>query len=64
MTKGTNYPRQSSARISWMQSVTKACFAHGMAPVLWDTGSTQGADINRTDGSFDSDLQTVMNNLK
>jgi endoglucanase len=43
-----------------MESVAKACLTNGMVPVLWDTGT----DISRTDGSFDSDLQTVMNNIK
>ncbi len=60
VTKGMNYPRPSSSRISWMQSVAKAAFAHGMVPVLWDTGT----DISRTDGSFDNDLQTVVTSLK
>jgi endoglucanase len=60
VTKGMNYPRQSSSRVLWMQSVAKACFAHGIVPVLWDTGT----DISRTDGSFDADLQAVMNALK
>jgi endoglucanase len=60
VTKGMNYPRQSSARIMWMESVTKAAYAHGMVPMLWDTGT----DISRTDGSFDTELQTVMTEAK
>lgn len=60
VTKGMNYPRQSSARIMWMESVTKAAYAHGMVPMLWDTGT----DISRTDGSFDTELQTVMTETK
>jgi endoglucanase len=59
VTKGMAYPRDPASRVLWMQSVAKACFAHGMVPVLWDTGT----DISRTDGSFDSDLQAVMNGL-
>jgi len=60
VTKGMNYPRQSSSRIMWMEAVTKASFAHGIVPVLWDTGT----DISRTDGSFDTELQTVMTDTK
>jgi hypothetical protein len=29
-------------------------------PVLWDTGS----EIDRSDGSFSSELQTVLNNVR
>jgi endoglucanase len=60
VTKGMNYPRQSSSRILWMESVAKASLAHGIVPVLWDTGT----DISRTDGSFDTELQTVMTDIK
>ena len=60
VTKGMNYPRQSSSRIMWMEAVTKACYAHGIVPVLWDTGT----DISRADGSFDTELQTVITDTK
>jgi endoglucanase len=60
VTKGMNYPRQSSSRIAWMEAVTKASYAHGMVPVLWDTGT----DISRADGSLDTELQTVLADTK
>ena len=60
VTKGMNYPRQSSSRIAWMEAVTKASYTNGVVPVLWDTGT----DISRTDGSFDTELQTVMTDTK
>jgi len=60
VTLGTKVVRQSSARIAWMQAVAQACFSRGMVPVLWDTGS----EIKRTDGSFSTEFQTVMNNVK
>jgi len=60
VTLGQNYVRQTSSRILWMQSVAKACLAHGMVPVLWDTGS----DISRTDGSPSTALQSVLNSIK
>lgn len=57
---GTKVKRESAARILWMTSVIKACFARGMVPVLWDCGT----DISRKDGSFSSDLQAVMANIQ
>jgi endoglucanase len=60
VTKGQKVVRQSSSRILWMQSVAKASFSRGIVPVLWDTNT----DIDRSDGSFSSDLQAVMNGLK
>jgi endoglucanase len=60
VTRGQAYVRQAASRILWMQTVAKAALSHGMVPVLWDTGS----DINRTDGSFSTELQTVMASLK
>jgi endoglucanase len=59
VTLGEKYPRESASRILWMESVAKACFAHGMVPVLWDTGS----EIKRTDGSFSTELQSVLADL-
>jgi endoglucanase len=56
VTRGQNYPRDPASRILWMESVAKASFARGVVPVLWDTGS----EISRTDGSFSTELQTVM----
>jgi endoglucanase len=44
----------------WMESVTRLAFARGIVPVLWDTGS----EINRSDGAFSSELQTVLNNVR
>jgi endoglucanase len=61
VTKGEAYPRQSASRILWMESVAKAALTSGVVvPVLWDTAT----DISRTDGSFDTELQTVMNDIK
>jgi endoglucanase len=60
VTTGQKVVRQSAARVLWMQSVAKAAMSRGIAPVLWDTGT----DIKRSDGSFSSELQTVMNSLK
>ena len=60
VTRGQAYVRQSASRILWMQTVAKAALSHGMVPVLWDTGS----EINRTDGSLSTELQTVMASLK
>lgn len=59
VTRGEKYPRQSASRIAWMQAVMKASLAHGMVPVLWDTGS----DIDRADGSFSADFRTVVDGL-
>lgn len=56
VTRGQNYPRDPASRISWMESVAKASLSRGIVPVLWDTGS----EISRTDGSFSTELQTVM----
>lgn len=52
--------RAIDARISWMESVSKAAMSRGMVPVLWDTGS----EIRRNDGSFSTELQTVMSRLR
>jgi endoglucanase len=60
VTIGYKVKRDPASRILWMTSVTKACFARGMVPVLWDCGT----DIKRSDGSFSSDLQAVMTNLQ
>lgn len=59
VTRGMKVMRQPAARVLWMESVAKACMSRGMVPVLWDTGS----EINRSDGSFSSELQTVLQNL-
>jgi endoglucanase len=42
-----------------MEAVASASFDHGIVPVLWDTGS----EISRTDGSFSTELQTVLDAL-
>jgi endoglucanase len=60
VTRGQKYPRDSSSRIQWMEAVAKASFTRGIVPVLWDTGS----EIRRADGSFSTELQTVMTDLK
>jgi endoglucanase len=60
VTRGKNYPRDKASRILWMESVAKASIAHGIVPVLWDTGD----DISRTDGSISTELQTVMTDIK
>ena len=60
VTLGETYPREQASRALWMESVAKAALSRGMVPVLWDTGS----DINRSDGSFSSALQTVMNDIQ
>ena len=60
VTRGEKYPRDPASRILWMESVAKACQSRKMVPVLWDTGS----EIKRTDGSFSTELQTVMNDIK
>lgn len=59
VTKGTKVVRQSASRILWMQSVAQACKSRGMVPVLWDCGT----DISRSDGSFSTELQSVMSSL-
>ena len=60
VTRGTNYVRDSASRVAWMDAVAKAALSRGMVPVLWDTGS----EIKRTDGSFSTELQTVMTDIK
>jgi len=60
VTRGTKVVRQSASRILWMQSVATAAMSRGMVPVLWDTGS----EISRSDGSFSSELQSVMSAIK
>ena len=60
VTPGTNYVREPASRVLWMESVAKASFSRGIVPVLWDTGS----EIKRTDGSFSSEFQTVMNDTQ
>ena len=60
VTRGMSYVRESASRIAWMESVAKAAISRGMVPVLWDTGS----EIKRTDGSFSTEFQTVMNDTK
>jgi endoglucanase len=59
VTLGQNVKREPAARVSWMSSVIKACFARGIVPVLWDCGT----DIKRSDGAFSADLQAVMASL-
>ncbi len=56
VTRGTSVVREPASRILWMQSVVEAARSRNMVPVLWDTGT----DINRSDGSFSSDLQAVV----
>jgi endoglucanase len=60
VTRGEKYPRDSASRILWMETVAKAALSDSMVPVLWDTGS----EINRTDGSFSTELQSVMTYIK
>ena len=60
VTRGEKYPRDPASRILWMESVAKASLSRKIVPVLWDTGS----EIKRTDGSFSTELQTVMNDIK
>jgi len=57
---GVTNKKESASRVRWMSAVFNAALARKMVPVLWDTGS----DINRTDGSFSTELQTVMTSLK
>ena len=59
VTRGQNYPREPASRILWLEAVAKASFMRGIVPVLWDTGS----EISRTDGSFSTELQTVMTDV-
>jgi endoglucanase len=59
VTRGEAYVREPASRISWMEAVAKASIDHGIVPVLWDTGS----EISRTDGSFSTELQTVLDAL-
>jgi endoglucanase len=59
-TRGMTYVRESASRVLWMESVAKAALSRGMVPVLWDTGS----EIKRTDGSFSTEFQTVMNDTR
>jgi endoglucanase len=60
VTRGQNYPRDPASRILWMETVANAALSRGMVPVLWDTGS----EISRTDGSFSTELQTVMADIQ
>jgi len=60
VTPGDKYKREPASRVLWMESVAKASLSRGMVPVLWDTGS----EIKRADGSFSTELQTVMTNIK
>jgi endoglucanase len=60
VTRGVNYPRDSASRILWMEMVAKTALSGSMVPVLWDTGS----EISRTDGSFSTELQSVMTYIK
>jgi endoglucanase len=60
VTRGEKYPRDSASRILWMETVAKAALSDSMVPVLWDTGS----EINRTDGSLSTELQSVMTYIK
>ena len=59
VTRGESYVRESASRVLWMESVAKAALSRGMVPVLWDTGS----EIDRGDGSFSPELQTVLDHL-
>jgi endoglucanase len=59
VTRGMKVMRAADARISWLESVSKAAMSRGMVPVLWDTGS----EINRSNGALSSELQTVMSRL-
>jgi endoglucanase len=60
VTLGEKYPREAASRVRWMESVSKAALSRGMVPVLWDTGS----EIKRGDGSFSSEFQSVMDDIK
>jgi len=60
VTRGENYVRDPASRVLWMQSVAQAAKAGGMVPVLWDTGS----EIQRKDGSFSTELTSVVDSLK
>ncbi len=57
VTRGTNFVREPASRSAWMGSVISTSKAHGIVPVLWDTGS----EISRTDGSFSPELQAALN---
>jgi endoglucanase len=59
VTPGQNFVREPESRIRWMEAVARASLSRGMVPVLWDTGS----EINRSDGSFSSEFQAVMDRL-
>lgn len=60
VTRGEKYPRDSASRVLWMQSVANASLSRAIVPVLWDTGS----EIQRTDGSFSTELQSVIDHLE
>ena len=60
VTRGQSYVREAASRIAWMDAVAKAALSRGMVPVLWDTGS----EIMRSDGSFSTELQTVMTDIE
>lgn len=59
VTRGENYVREPDSRVLWMESVAEAAMSRGMVPVLWDTGS----EIERGDGSFSPELESVMDQL-
>jgi endoglucanase len=56
VTRGEAYVREPASRVLWMESVAKATLSRGMVPVLWDTGS----EIDRSDGSFSWELESVI----
>lgn len=56
---GENFVRDTASRILWLEAVVGGSLSRGMVPVLWDTG----AEISRTDASFSSVLQTVLDNV-
>ncbi len=60
VTRGQSYVREPASRIAWMEAVAKGALSRGMVPVLWDTGS----EIMRSDGSFSTELQTVLADIK
>jgi endoglucanase len=53
------YVRDPASRVLWMKSIIETARTHGMVPLLWDTGG----DINRTDGSFSTELTAVKTQL-
>jgi len=61
----SKYPGMKSFQQDWARYVTRSAYWHGMVPMYWDIGSTNGL-FNRTTGARQDPelIKTIVDAIK